>query len=872
MKGQRHWHTLRAMIALLAAALVSGAAAPGIASAPPARPYDAQHYKLEVSLAPEHTFKNKLTATLKAVKPLSEIELDAYDLTIEMILVDNQAADFKTKYDAPTRTGTLTIKPKQKIAAGATATVEISYSVKASLTSQDGVFVAMPTDPARKSPGYFTHFEPDGAQRFFPCDDRPADKATSEVLAVVDQKYQVISNGARVLDEKFSEGGKNLRRVHWKQETPHSTYLVAVAIAELEPLLVSDDVPSHLWAPAGTKDRAFVVLNGLKDLYNFQVGFTGTKYPWAKLDVVAVPGYFWAGMENTSVIFQRESRVLLDHKNDQSGAGPILGLLAHEMAHQYFGDLVTCAWWNESWLNEGFATWLGQLSLDDYNGNDDVEVGRARSLMEWYFAQEDGPRAHPLVSKQLTMDEAFDSVTYLKGAQVLRMLQLWVGTPQMKKVVKAYLEKHAGQAVTSDDFFKEALELDKKDRALIAFKDSWLSKRGYPVITPETSYRDGTLTVKIRQQPNHASEKGPFTFKLPIVVHRDLEPSYTKEAVILVDRSEVTMDIDVPAAPQWVNWNKDLGALVKLSPTAVSEDRLVDAVRNDPDPVWRLLSAWQLLGELGNPAMQKETKPTNAAMGAVLDLLQKDRSPYVREAVLLRLAQTRFKELPEEFAAPLYELARRPTDLDEDPVGYIRVRRAAMEALGRVKNDDGHRWLLAELAKPQVDINYLSGFAAGAARIGTPAALATLRASLVTQRSRGPGFFERTATAAALSTSVDVVPLLFDIIKGNASDAGLARTMFGALARNRELRESAEYAALVKRVALDEATFTQAVRGAALRSLDDVKYEAAHQALAAIAKDATDADIKAGAQKVLDANFPEPKQAPAAKPAGKKKR
>lgn len=860
------------MIALIPLLTALAAAPVAPAFAPKNRPYDAQHYKLEVSLQPEHVFKNKLTATLKATKALTEIELDAYDLTIEMILVDNEAADFKMKYDAATKTGTLSIKPKKAIAAGKEATVEIAYRVKANTTDQNGMFVATETEGKNPGTGYFTHFEALAAQRFFPCNDQPSDKATSEVLAVVDEKYQVVSNGTKEKDEKFSQDGKNLRRVHWKQDSPHSTYLVALAIAQLEPVLVSEDVPSHLWVPPGTKDRAFIANDALKGLYNFQGAFTGTKFPWAKLDVVAVPGYFWGGMENTSVIFERTSRLLVDHKNDQTARTGIVGLLAHEMAHQYFGDLVTCAWWNETWLNEGFATYLGLLSLDDYNGNEDVEVARARGLVESYFQEEDGPRAHPLVMKSATPAEAFDATSYGKGANVLRMLELWLGTPGMKKVMKSYLEKYAGKAVTSEDFFKVVLEENKQDKALKGFKDSWLTKKGYPVIFPDTSYGNGKVTVKIRQQPNHATEKGPFVFKLPIVIHREQEPAYTKEAVVLVDKNEVSMDIDVPAAPQWIDWNKDFGALVKVNPTSLSEDRLVDAARNDPDPVWRMLVTWQLLGELGNPDMKEETKPTDAAMGAILDVLQKDKSPYVREAVLMRLAQTRFKELPSEFSRPLYDLAKRPTDLDEDPVGYIRVRRAAMEALGRVKNDDGHRYILDELAKPQVDINYLAGFAAGAARIGTPGALATLRAALVTQKGRGMGYYERAAAAVALSTSVDAVPILKEVIKSNATNAGLARTLFYALRRNRELRESPDYASLVKSIALDEATFTQAVRGTALSSLDDVKYEAANQALAEIAEKATDAEIKASAQKVLAANFPAPKAAPAPEKAkGKKK-
>jgi hypothetical protein len=857
------------MFALTSLALVLSAA-PAPAFQPKNRPYDAQHYKLEVSMEPEHLFRNRLTATLKATRPMAEFELDAYDVSVETVLVDNQPAEFKLKFDPGTRTGTITIKPKKPVAAGKNTMVEIAYSVKASTTSQDGLFVATETQGKTSAPGYFTHFEPQSAQRFFPCNDQPSDKATSEIVAVVDEQYQVIANGRKVKDEKFSKGGRNLRLVHWTQESPHSTYLVALAIAQLEPVPVTDDIPSTLWVPPGTNDRAFIAADALQGLSNFQVTFTGTKFPWAKLDVVAVPGYFWGGMENTSVIFERTSRLLVDHKNDQTARPGIVGLLAHEMAHQWFGDLVTCTWWNEAWLNEGFATYLGALTLDDSNNNDDVEISRTRALVEGYFHQEDGPRAHPLVMKTATPDQAFDSVSYIKGANVLRMLELWLGTPEMKKVLKAYLEKYAGKAVTSDDFFKVVFDTTKKEKELKPFKEAWLHKKGYPVLFPESSFADGKLKVTIRQKPNHAGEKGPFVFKLPIVVHREQEPAYHQEAMILVDKTEVSVDLDVPAAPQWINWNKDFGALVKVDPTSIAEDRLVDAARYDPDPVWRLLATWQLMGELGNPELKKETRPTDAALGAIIDVLTKDRSPYVREAVLLRLAQTRFKELPKEFAAPLLGLAKRPTALDEDPIGSIRVRRAAMEALGRVKSEDGHRFLLDELAKPQVDINYLSGFAAGVARIGTPGALGTLRAALVTQKGRGMGYYERAATAVALSSSVDAVPLLKDIFKGNAQNAGLARSMFTALARNKELRESQEYAALVKDIVLDEAFYPEAVRALALASLDDVRYEAARQALEEIAQKATSEAIKASAKQVLEANFPAPPPPPPDK--GKKKK
>lgn len=836
---------------------------------PKNRPYDAQHYKLEVRQGEGGTFNNVATITLKATRALPEIELDAYDLKFTSAKVDGEEATFTPKYAPETRFGTVTVKPKKPAAAGKDVTVELAYSVTAGI-SNDGFFTASEPDaPAGSLPGYFTQFEPSFAQRFFPVNDTPADKATTELLAIVDEKYAVVSNGKKVLDEKFTEGGKNLRRVHWKQDQEHSPYLVALAIAQLEPLQVSDDPSMTLWVPPHRKADAFVAQDVMKQLFNFEVAFTGTKFPWAKLDVVAVPNFRWGGMENTSVIFERTSALLVDHRNDQLSRSTIASLLAHETAHQYFGDLVTCAWWNDVWLNEGFASYLGALAADDLDDSEQFEVNLATSLVDHYFREEDGPRSHPLLVKGVPAEEAFDSTSYRKGAQVLRMLDLWLTRAEFKKAIKLYLEKNAGKAVTSDDFFKAVFESSKKEKELKPFKDAWLNKRGYPVIEPSSSFANGKLTVTIKQAPNHAGEKGPFIFKLPIVIHRVTEPAFTQEAVITVDKPEVKVDLDVQAAPEWINWNKNFGALVKINPTALSEDRLIDAARHDTDPVWRLLSTLQLLGNLGRQEITEEVKPTDSATGAILDVLTKDPSPYVREAVLLKLANTRFKKLPKEYSAPLLALAKRPTDLNDDPAGYIRVRLAAMEALARADSSDGHAWLLSELGKREIEINYLTGYADAAARLGTDNALGTLRAALVTQKSRGFAYFRRTAASLSKSRSVDVLPVFREVLKSVPNNDEFGSTLSRGFWSNRELRETTDFAALTRDVVLDEANFSEEFRAGFLELLDDVKFEGAKQALGEIVAATRSARIKASAQRVLDANFPAP--APA-KPEPKKKK
>lgn len=837
------------------------------------RPYDALSYRIETTLADDGSFKNKLVAKVKIVKATGELEFDAYDLKVDFALVDGKPAVPTPRYDPETRTGTLTLKAPG-LTVNKEVTVEITYSGAAG-TEHEGFFKVKDSEDDKLLPYYFTHFQPHFAQRFFPNNDQPGDKATVEVFAVVDSRYTVLSNGVKTKDEVFQEGGKNLRRVEWKQDKPHATYFTALAIGQFEPVVINEDLPSTMWVAPGRKDRAWVVANELKSLFNFQVGYTGAKYGWPKLDIVALPRFFWSGMENTSLIFLRESKVNVEVKNDQLARPVVMKLLANEMAHHWFGNTVTSKWWDEIWLDEGLSTHLGELTYDDANGNEQVEVERTVAIVEDYFRQDDGPRAHALVTKGATAAESSDSVTNRKGAAVARMLESWLGQKEFRAGLKAYLEKYAYQSVTTDDFFKAVLEANKKekDKDLKAFKDAWVNKKGYPVIYPEISFSGSQATVTIRQVNSNPSEKGPFVFKLPIVVHRDNEPQYTVKQTILVDKPEVKVTFDVPAAPQWVNWNEDFGALVKVNKTTVPEAQWVDSARHDPDPTWRLIAAWNLLGELGNPNMETEARPTDAALNAILDLLAKDPSPYVREGVLKRLTDSRFKRLPKEFAGIGLKLAKKPENLNEDPLGYMRVRGAALEMLGKTEAPEGHAYILEQLGKREIDINFLGAFAGGAARINTPAALATLKSAIVTQKGRGYPFFRRTAEALGSMEGPEVIASIKELLMQNVNSPELTRQLFNRLADNKALRDNPDFAPMIA-VLVTEDTFSgDDIREMMLASLDDVKTGVAKEALLDIIKNSKSEQVKSSARKVLEANFPAPPPAAPVKDAkgGKKK-
>lgn len=831
-------------------------------AAPPARPpaprpYDAVHYRIDVRLREDGSFDNKLTMTVKPRKPLTEVELDSFGLTVRSAKVGGAPATFTSKENAQAKAGTLTVKAPAGMAAGKDHLLEIEYSGKAGV-AHEGLFTVKDPEAASSLPHFYTHFEPNYAQRFFPCNDRPDDKATTEVFAVVPDKYQVLSNGTQVLDEAFAEGGENLRRTHWKEAKPHPTYAVAIAVGKFEKVDAdTEDVPAKLWVLPGKSSRTNIAEDFTRTALDYEARYLGVKYPWEKYDQVAVPQFLWGGMENTSLVFMRENGLVLENKNHIYGRTRQTGLIAHELAHQWFGNFVTCSGWNDTWLNEGFASYLGTLAEEKYYGNDYVRVGIARDTFVDYFREEDGPRSHPLVSPTTSAEDLFDDTSYLKGAQVLRMLEVWLGREEFKKGLKAYLEAHAYGNATSDDFFTAMTRATKKD--LRAFKESWLKQRGYPVLVPEMNYSGGTATVTLRQRPNHAGEKGHFVFKLPIVFHRESEPKYSKAEAIVVDKPQVTVKVSLPAAPEWVNWNQNGSALAKVHSGAIGEQQWVQGARQDPDPVWRLLAHFVLLGEIVNPDAKEETKPSDTALSTVLETLTTDPSPYVREAVMARMSMSKWKKLPSEFGPVFLALAKRPDGLTDDPLGYIRVRRAAIEALGKVDFPDGRKYLLEEVQKPEVDLNYLPAFAVGTARLGDSIALATLNAAVNRQKGRGYAYYKAAAGALGAVENPEVVKSIRSVFREIPGNNEFAWQLLGWLEDNHTVKSSPEGAAFVSEFVIENSNFGDELKDRLLRLLDEVKTEDAKKALAAIVASNASDRLKEDAKQVLDQNFPAPK-------------
>ncbi len=298
----------------------------------------------------------------------------------------------------------------------------------------------------------FTQFEAADARRAFPCFDEPGFKTPYDVKLTVPTGMLALSNGPETSRAPSQAGDKTT--FSYATTAPLPSYLVAFAVGHFDVLDgPKTPVPIRFITTHGRSGQAAASLKAASEIVPLLAKYFGIAYPYEKLDLVAVPDFGAGGMENAGLITFRDDAVLLDERASLRQRRGMVGLMTHELAHQWFGDLVTMKWWDDLWLNEGFATWATYKIVDQYKPELGAKTDAAASAT--YIMDADGlatARAirQPVSSIGQAM-EAFDGITYQKGAAVLRMIEHHVGEDAFQRGVHAYLEKNAWGNATADD-------------------------------------------------------------------------------------------------------------------------------------------------------------------------------------------------------------------------------------------------------------------------------------------------------------------------------------------------------------------------------------------------------------------------------------
>lgn len=328
-----------------------------------------------------------------------------------------------------------------------------------------------------------TQMEPTDARRMFPCFDEPAMKAVFKLSVRVDGENTAISNGQIAKEVKEASG----RRLITFADTPRmSTYLVTLIVGPFQSTqpVVANGVPIRVWALKGESNLGVYARNVAEKLMPFYINYFGCAYPGRKLDLIAIPEFEAGAMENLGAITFREEALLVDDKRASiEMKRRVAWVIAHEMAHLWFGDLVTMQWWDDLWLNEAFATWMAVKAIDYFRPDWRPWVHTTSSRLG--AMDTDSLRAsraiHADVANPAQAIEMFDGITYEKGASILRMLETFVGEKVFQKGVQRYIKAHAFGNATTSNLWESIAEVS--DQPIKEIMRSWVYTPGFPVVT-----------------------------------------------------------------------------------------------------------------------------------------------------------------------------------------------------------------------------------------------------------------------------------------------------------------------------------------------------------------------------------------------------
>jgi aminopeptidase N len=539
------------------------------------------HYDLAfaVDLARER-FDGTETIRVRLAEPASKIVLHAAEIEFREVTIGaGSAAQTATvTLDEPSQTATLTVdRPIDK------GQTEIRIRYSGTLNSQLRGFYISKT-PLRKYA--VTQFEATDARRAFPCFDEPAFKATFAVTLTIDRGDTAISNG-KVLSD--APGPTPTHHTIKFATTPRmSSYLVAIAVGDFKCLDgASEGVPIRICATPDKRDLGRIALESAQQILTFYNGYYKIKYPFGKLDVVAVPDFAAGAMENTAAIFYRETDLLADSRSAPVDTRKkIWSILAHEMAHQWFGDLVTMQWWDDIWLNEGFATWMQNKPLAAAHPEWHIDVDEAadNQIALGLDALRSTRPVHSDVQTPAQIDEAFDGIAYQKGAAVLRMLESYVGADTFRQGVNAYIDAHAYKNATSEDFSRSLAGASGKPVERIL--PSFVNQPGVPLLNVSLACANGQTAVTLKQQrfAVDPAQSAAGRWQIPVCLKGPSQAAPTCE--LLSDETR-TINVAGACAP-WVFANAGADGYYRTAYSSEVLRAMAPRVSTDLTPAERL--------------------------------------------------------------------------------------------------------------------------------------------------------------------------------------------------------------------------------------------------------------------------------------------
>ncbi len=490
-------------------------------------------------------FQGTETVTLDIRQPTQQIILHALDLEITGAeLRTGKVIPLQPKVDSSEQTVTFSLPTELP-----RGRYELRLRFAGKLTEQPrGLYLARYQVNGVSGQALATQMEATDCRRMFPCWDEPVFRAAFALTAVVPAKLRALSNMPVVSETPLSDGR---REVTFASTPAMASYLVALAIGDFEELRDEiDGIQLGIYTTPGKREQARYALGLTKQVLGYMNEYFGVKYPLPKLDQIALPSTGASGMENWGLIIYNDNALLYDPaRSAQSTKERVFGVVAHEIAHQWFGDLVTMAWWDNLWLNEGFASWMGTKTTDHFNPEWKMWL-RAAGSKEWAMRLDARATTHPIQQPVLRDTQAidgFDEITYNKGQAVLRMLESWLGADVFRGGIRKYMQDNAYGNATTADLWRALEEVSRQP--VREFAAGWTEQPGFPVVTLSSLGKNTSAAVQLEQErfTIHQKNPAPLRWQIP-VVHGPAGAPHHAIITLLKDQAQTAASVEPDAA------------------------------------------------------------------------------------------------------------------------------------------------------------------------------------------------------------------------------------------------------------------------------------------------------------------------------------
>ncbi|KAJ2493003.1 hypothetical protein IWW37_001007 [Coemansia sp. RSA 2050] len=550
------------------------------------------HYDL--LLAPDLdalAYTGEVRIRVRVNEPTDKIVLHANELEIQEASLTSAALQL----DGPLRATSITLAKddetahlafSQSLPSGTEATLTIKFSgalndlmvgfYRSKYTDANGATKNMAT----------TQFEPTDARRAFPCWDEPMQKATFAVTLRVRENLTALSN-MDVSESVPLDGG--LKEVSFNTTPIMSTYLLAFVVGELE--YIEDytsgahngrPIPCRIYTAPGKSEKGRFALNVAVQVLEYFADVFGIEYPLPKLDQIAISDFEAGAMENWGLITYREVALLVDEATTSSRAKQhVAYVVSHELAHQWFGNLVTMEWWSELWLNEGFATWVGTLAVDHVYPEYHIWTQFLVDDLQRALALDALRSSHPIqvpVRRSSEISQIFDAISYSKGGSAIRMLSSYIGLESFFKGVRAYLRKHKYANASTEDLWIALSEASGVN--VSQFMALWTRTIGYPILT--VAEVEGGKQIRVRQNRYLSAgvaneDEDQTVWWVPLGI--ETSASKDSHSTDVLTTREATFDLDV-SITKWYKLNKDTVGIYHVKYPASAVANLAQAIAN----------------------------------------------------------------------------------------------------------------------------------------------------------------------------------------------------------------------------------------------------------------------------------------------------